>query len=301
LPTFAVISTPANTQALMPNISGLGYSLLFGTDVSVTKNAILTLVCIEDPAVAYIPNSPWLAWNQTSEPQVTSKAYQAGARSVFPNETPMNVIVETIQRTMRELVESNHRVEKARVYRTYRRGELILLEADAVLHLEDGILATTMIHQDGVEVLLGLSGKGQVVVAHPDDNCHIQIVAHTESRVLIEPWEAAAGQPHFPAKLRARLQQMEGWAAMQARPLLQQRVLGLLGLLAEQFGAPSKDGIIIDVRITHGQLAAAVGATRTSITRVLSELRAQGRISTVNKDGEDLFCLLEQHDHHSHY
>ncbi|MBK7450196.1 MAG: Crp/Fnr family transcriptional regulator [Anaerolineales bacterium] len=178
---------------------------------------------------------------------------------------------------------------------------MILLEADAVLHVEDGILATTMIHQDGVEVLLGLSGRGQIVVAHPDDNCHIQIVAHTEAKVQIEPWDAAASAPDFLAKLRARLQQMEGWAAMQARPSLQQRVLGLLGLLSEQFGAVSPQGTLIDVRITHGQLAAAVGATRTSITRVLSELRALGRVAMVSKDGEDLFCLVGQPEQHSHH
>jgi len=139
------------------------------------------------------------------------------------------------------------------------------------------------------------------VVAHPNDNCHIQIIAHTEAKVQIEPWDVAAGQPDFLAKLRARLQQMEGWAAMQARPSLQQRVLGLLGLLSEQFGINSKQGVLIDVRMTHGQLAAAVGATRTSITRVLSEMRAQGRVSTVKKDGEDLFYLVEQPEHHSHY
>jgi CRP-like cAMP-binding protein len=55
----------------------------------------------------------------------------------------------------------------------------------------------------------------------------------------MEPWEEAAGQPDFLAKLRARLQQMEGWAAMQARPSLQQRVMGLLGLLSDQFGTHS--------------------------------------------------------------
>jgi hypothetical protein len=76
---------------------------------------------------------------------------------------------------------------------------------------------------------------------------------------------------------------------MQARPSLQQRVMGFWGLLSEQFGTHSQHGTLINVRITHGQLAAAVGATRTSITRVLSELRALGRVSTVNKDGGRLF------------
>jgi len=300
VPTLAVIATPANTILLMQQVFDFTFDILLGIEMSATKNAVLSLVCVDESEFSSLPQSPWLAWDQTGDLQAISKAYQAGARAVFPKETSMNVILDTIQRTMGELLEVR-KDSKPRAQRTYRRGELILLEADAVLHVEDGILATTMIHQDGVEVLLGLSGKGQIVVAHPDDNCHIQIVAHTEAKVQIEPWDVAAEQPDFLAKLRARLQQMEGWAAMQARPSLQQRVLGLLGLLSEQFGLHSQYGTLINVRITHGQLAAAVGATRTSITRVLSELRAQGRVSTVSKDGEDLFCLAEQPKHHSHF
>jgi len=300
MPSLAIIFSSTSAKTLIHSFLDMQYNLLFGADMSVTKHAELTLVLAETTEFSSLPHSPWLAWDQTGDPQAISKAYQAGARAVFPKETSMNVILETIQRTMVELLESR-KDTKPRTQRIYRRGELILLEADAVLHVEDGILATTMIHQDGVEVLLGLSGRGQIVVAHPDDNCHIQIIAHTEAKVKIEPWGVAASTPDFLAKLRARLQQMEGWAAMQARPSLQQRVLGLLGLLSEQFGVASKQGVLIDVRMTHGQLAAAVGATRTSITRVLSDLRAQGRVSTVNKDGEDLFCLVEQPEHHSHY
>lgn len=299
-PTLAIIAPPVSAKLLIQQALDLEYNLLFSADMAVTKNAALTLVCVEESEYSSIPQSPWLVWDQTGDPQAVSKAYQAGARAVFPKETSLNVILETVQRTIGDLLESR-KDTKPRAQRTYRRGELILLEADAVLYVEDGILATTMIHQDGVEVLLGLSGKGQIVVAHPNDNCHIQIIAHTEAKVQIEPWDVAAGQPDFLAKLRARLQQMEGWAAMQARPSLQQRVLGLLGLLSEQFGINSKQGVLIDVRMTHGQLAAAVGATRTSITRVLSEMRAQGRVSTVKKDGEDLFYLVEQPEHHSHY
>lgn len=299
-PTLAIIATPVSAKLLIQQALDLEYNLLFSADMAVTKNAALTLVCVEESEYSSIPQSPWLVWDQTGDPQAVSKAYQAGARAVFPKETSLNVILETVQRTIGDLLESR-KDTKPRAQRTYRRGELILLEADAVLYVDDGILATTMIHQDGVEVLLGLSGKGQIVVAHPNDNCHIQIIAHTEAKVQIEPWDVAAGQPDFLAKLRARLQQMEGWAAMQARPSLQQRVLGLLGLLSEQFGINSKQGVLIDVRMTHGQLAAAVGATRTSITRVLSEMRAQGRVSTVKKDGEDLFYLVEQPEHHSHY
>ena len=81
---------------------------------------------------------------------------------------------------------------------------------------------------------------------------------------------------------------------MQARPSLPQRVLGILGLLAGQFGWVQEQGTLIDVRITHAQLASAVGSTRTSITRVLSELRDTGKIMIVSAQGEDRYCLCDK-------
>jgi CRP-like cAMP-binding protein len=300
IPILALIGKFETLHSLAGAFSASSFVVLLQQKCPLTIRVDLALQIIDRDGVELGCSHPWLAWDQTGDSQVVAEAYQAGARAVFPKETPINIIVETVHRAIAELLQSNQAVKQPK-QRTYRRGELILLEADAVLHVEQGVLATTMIHQDGAEVLLGLSGKGQIVVAHPDDNCHIQIVAHTEASVHIESWGSAVQHPDFTAKLRARLQQMEGWAAMQARPSLQQRILGLLGLLAEQFGKPCETGIVIEVRITHNQLAAAVGATRTSITRVLSELRAQGRISTVTRDGDDLLCLTEISDRHYHY
>lgn len=289
IPTIAIIATPVNATVLMQYVFNLGYTLLFSTDVSATKTVELTLVCIENSDIL-LPYSPWLAWNRTDDLRMIPEAYQAGARAVFPKETPLEVIVDSIKRVMGELIQNHFIPQKSR-QRTYRRGELILLEANAVLFIEDGILATTMIHQDGTEVLLGLSGKGQIAVAHPDDDCHVQIIAHTAAKVQIEPWETAVNHPDFVLKMKERLQQMEGWAAMQARPSLSQRVLGILGLLAGRFGVVYEQNILIDVRITHTQLALAVGSNRTSVTRVLSELRDTGKIKIISVQGEDRYCL----------
>lgn len=297
--TLAVITASNEQTALLDSFSSLGVALLFCSDSSDAACADLTLVCLHTREINQPPNSAWLAWDLTGSSQAIAMAYQAGARSVFPKDTPFTVITETIRRTMADLAR-NGRATRLPRQRTFSRGELILLESDEVLQIEKGILATTMVHQDGIEVLIGLSGKGQVIVAHPNDNCHIQIISHTDSTVKITSWEDAVSQPDFSQKIRARLQQMEGWAAMQARPSLQGRVLRLLGLLADQFGQPLEDGTLIDVRITHHQLAAAVGATRTSITRTLSELRAQGKVLSVSRGGEDFFCLSGTPEHHHH-
>lgn len=239
-----------------------------------------------------LPDLFWVAWNRSDDPALTLGAYQAGARAVFPPETPPEVIAQSIRRTIDEAQQAHIAPHEA-IRRHYQRGDLILLEADAVLQVESGVLATTMIHQDGAAVLLGLSGPGQLLIAHPADNCHIEIVAHTDTLVAIQAWETAAHQPDFTKKLRARLQQMEGWAAMQARPYLDQQILGILGLLAVQFGRACAEGMMIDVRITHAQLASAVGANRTSISRVLGELRLAGKLISTGKAENERFCLPE--------
>jgi len=125
----------------------------------------------------------WLAWAQTSDPALTLKAYQAGARAVFPPETPPGLLVQAVM----QMAGPPAWMEHPEGRRRYERGDLIFLEYDSVLEVMDGVLATMMIHEDGAEVLLGLSGAGQILIAHPDDECHIQFLAHTAATVDIQP------------------------------------------------------------------------------------------------------------------
>jgi len=175
--------------------------------------------------------------------------------------------------------------------RNYRAGERILLDPDGVLEILEGVVALTVIHEDGAEVLLGLYGPGQVLAGHPEDACAIQLCAHSNTRVWIQPWTEADRQPGFAERLRDRLRTMEAWAAMQARPHLEQRLLGILSLLAEQFGRPTSRGLVIEVRITQSQLASAVGATRTTVTRLLGGLRRRSLLIAIRSGRGERYCL----------
>lgn len=235
---------------------------------------------------------PWIAWTCANSEPITTLAYQAGAQAVFPDKTPPSVILLFVQRFLETHTSepSTSPLEKA-ILRRYQKGDTILLDAGSVLEVQQGIIAQTMVYQDGTEVLLGLIGPHSLAVPHPEDTCYIQLVAHTNTSLIIQPWGTAVLSPIFPEKLRSRLQQMEGWAAMQARPHLDQRVLGILSLLAEQFGEESPSGEIVTVRITHMQLASAVGATRTTITRTLGDLKNQGRVTLLQTEDGERFCL----------
>jgi CRP-like cAMP-binding protein len=173
----------------------------------------------------------------------------------------------------------------------YRAGERIDLDPDNTLAIHEGVVALTVIHEDGAEVLLGLCGPGHVLAGHPADGCSIQLQTYTGARVSIEPWTAAVRWPDFFERLRHRLRTMEAWAAMQARPQIEQRLLGILSLLAGQFGRRGPKGTLIEVRITHAQLASAVGATRATVTRRLGALRRRGLLLSVGSGAGERLCL----------
>ncbi|MGC5327912.1 Crp/Fnr family transcriptional regulator [Brevibacillus sp. SYSU BS000544] len=51
------------------------------------------------------------------------------------------------------------------------------------------------------------------------------------------------------------------------------RIIKMIVSLAEQHGIPHKDGVLIDVKLTHQQIADLVGAVRETVTKILLELQ----------------------------
>jgi CRP-like cAMP-binding protein len=174
----------------------------------------------------------------------------------------------------------------------YEAGQRILVPRGSTLRLAEGIVALSAVHPDGAEVIIGMLGPGDFVLPHPDDSCHVEVTAQSDVQTQLFTWpELADTEPLAPA-LASRVLRAEAWAAAQAHPYIEQRLLGILSLLAEQFGVDHEAGRMIMVRITHGQLAAITGATRPTITRVLAALRRAGRIAVVGSGSEQRLCIL---------
>jgi len=237
---------------------------------------------------------PWLAWNRTDEGALTAAAYQAGALAVLPAALSPATLRQTIENNLARLHQPSATAALPRAERAYQRADPIVLEHDVVVEVLNGIVALRATHYDGAEVLLSLCGPGHTLVYHPADSCNLQLAAHTDTRVRLKPWEQAVRAPEFAEQLRARLQQMEAWAAIQARPYLDQRVLGLLSLLAEQFGEPHPEGTLVNVRLTHAQLASAASATRATITRTLGDLKTRGHLLTQGAGEAERFIIRQR-------
>jgi CRP-like cAMP-binding protein len=59
-------------------------------------------------------------------------------------------------------------------------------------------------------------------------------------------------------------------------------LLKLLGWLAKRFGRTVNQGNLIDLRLTHQDLAELVGTTRVTITRTLGQFEEQGLIERLS-------------------
>jgi CRP-like cAMP-binding protein len=59
---------------------------------------------------------------------------------------------------------------------------------------------------------------------------------------------------------------------------LRDRVLAVLQGLARDFGRPHPEGVRIELRLTHQDVAGAAVGSRANVTRALEELRADGEV-----------------------
>jgi CRP/FNR family cyclic AMP-dependent transcriptional regulator len=57
-----------------------------------------------------------------------------------------------------------------------------------------------------------------------------------------------------------------------------ERLVHLLLELAEQYGRPGEEGIELRIKLSHQDLANIIGSTRETVTVVLGELQAEGRL-----------------------
>lgn len=179
--------------------------------------------------------------------------------------------------TFIELLEQLYR---DRALLPYPMGQTISLQSDEVLIVCRGIVQLFTIQPDGGETLLGLAGPSMplglpLTVVHP-----YWATALTDVDVLALPMVDIEASPVLMAgiyrHLTLRLQQSEAWLALAGKRLVTDRLQHFLLMLAQDFGQVEPQGVRIPLRLTHYQLATAIGTTRVTITRLLKDLKDQG-------------------------
>lgn len=224
-----------------------------------------------------------------ADSELTTAAYQAGALAVLPAGSSVELVVQAVERAVdshRSKSDESARQRSRR--RTFQAGETLPLRVEESLRIIEGVVAQLVWHEDGAAGLLGLWGPGHLLTGHPEDACCLTLRAHT--RVVAEVGKLDVNGENL-EKLLLRIRCLEAWSSAQSRQNVEQRLLGVLSLLAEQYGEGAEEGTRISVRLTHAQLAETIGATRATVTRLLGVLRRRGLVWTVSSSQGERFCL----------
>ena len=181
------------------------------------------------------------------------------------------------QAGFRQLLEGLY---KERALIPYTSGQSISMSADEVWVVCRGVVQLGTLYDSGDEALLGLASPSmpfglplalirpyQATALSDVDVMRLTVQEIEESPVL--------AQGIFGHVVR-RLQQTEAILAMVGYRRVEDRLRHLIFLLGQQVGQPCETGVRVAVRLTHQQLANAIGTTRVTVTRLLNLMREEG-------------------------
>lgn len=187
--------------------------------------------------------------------------------------------------------------------RHYKVGGVIFEprpKPEFVFLLESGLVRMYRSSQNGEEVTFGYVGAGEVfgeLVAFIDRPRESYAVAVEPSMVLILEREAfAAAIQSVPSIMFSVAKQIEGrFHNIESRVEdlvfrdARSRVASAIVKLAKDFGQAEDGRLVIQLRLTHAELATLVGASRPTVSIALGELedenildRSRGRIVIVD-------------------
>lgn len=177
----------------------------------------------------------------------------------------------------RELLEQLYR---ERTLTPYAAGQSIPLRSEELLVVCRGAVQLYTIQPDGGETLLGMIGPSMPMGLPLTMVDPYWATALTDVDLLSLSMAEVESSPVLMAELfrhlALRLQQVEAWLSLAGKRLVADRLRHLLILIAKEFGQVEPDGVHIMLRLTHHQLATAIGTTRVTVTRLLKDFRDEG-------------------------
>ena len=190
--------------------------------------------------------------------------------------------------------------------RSFGKDGVIILaeeEGDTLFILKKGQVKVSIVCEDGREVFLSLLGPGSVfgelslldgkprsanVVATEDTDLLMLRRSDFIQLIYKTPQIATALLAELASRLRKTDRQIEGLALLDVTSRISETLLQL----ATEQGTETADGVVIESRPTHQELANMSGTTRETVSRVIKRLEGQGYI---NCSGRRITILREDH------
>ena len=158
-------------------------------------------------------------------------------------------------------------------------GQEIELHPEDIWIVARGIIQLGTLYDTGDEALLGLACSSMpfgypltsIRPYHATALTHADLIKVTTNEIQASSVLAQSLFHH----LSRRLSQSEAMLAMAGYRRVEDRLKHLLLLLRQDIGQATSKGTRFNIRLTHQQLANAIGTTRVTITRLLNVLRQE--------------------------
>jgi len=171
---------------------------------------------------------------------------------------------------------SSYSIATEAVQRKFNPRALLPLAQNHLWKVESGAVRTMTWLEDGTTITLGLWGAGDVVGQPLSQVNPYQVECLTKVEAVnfsIHHWQQRE------EALFACLRQAEELLVIRSYRRTDEMLLRLLDWLAQKFGREADQGRLIDLRLTHQDLAELLGSTRVTVTRMLSQFEQQGLIA----------------------
>lgn len=152
--------------------------------------------------------------------------------------------------------------------RLFSRHDLIPAREDVLWRIERGALRTVTWSEQGTLITLGYWGVGDIVGHSLSRVKPYQIECLTSVEMSILPpdlWYQAVDA------MLLHIQQSEELLSIVHRKPVSLRLWQFLVWLAQKFGRDVDQGRLIDLGVTHQEIAEVINTTRVSVTRLLQQ------------------------------
>lgn len=154
--------------------------------------------------------------------------------------------------------------------------QLIPLKTDILWSIKEGTVKSFTWNEQGNLITLGYWGRGDLVgkpLSITKDPQQIQCLTPVEAYgIPCQRWYCIAEQ------ICRHAQQSQEILAIVRTPRIYNRLQQFLLWLSHKFGCENRDGLLVDLRLTHQELAEAIGTTRVTITKLLNQFEEEGFI-----------------------
>ena len=157
----------------------------------------------------------------------------------------------------------------------FRDGARLPSKRDCIWLIVDGVVKTFSMNESGTFITLGFWGNRDVVGTVLSNINPYMIQCMSDVRAIAIPEDELAS---ISTELIYHQQQTQQLMYIIRNTQVSQRLWLFLEWLGHKFGRTIEEGKLIDFKLTHQEIAEAIGTTRITVTKILNQFEREGSI-----------------------